>query len=146
MTTGTTGTTVGALDVTCPAAPTVAAEARRRIGLRLSAWGLSRLAGDVESSAAELIANACAAVPEGHIRVRFVREARSVLLAVWDGSDLMPEMRPLVELRLDDLDLSEEALDDNGGWGLHIVRSLASECGVRRTRPTGKWVWAGFSF
>ncbi|MBC6460041.1 hypothetical protein HKK72_19430 [Actinomadura sp. HBU206391] len=54
----------------------------------------------------------------------------------------MPSPRPVVELELDDLDLSEENFDDNGGWGLSLARELASECGVTRTEHGGKWVWA----
>lgn len=141
----TEATTIGALDMSCLAAMTVAADARQRIGLRLSAWGLARLSADVQLVAAELIANACAATPEGQIGVRLVPEAGSVLLAVWDGSDEMPSVQPVTELALEDLDLSEENLDDNGGWGLHLVQSLSSECGIRRTDPVGKWVFARFA-
>lgn len=36
----------------------------------------------------------------------------------------------MTELTLEDLDLSEEAFDDNGGWGLHIVQGLSAKCGV----------------
>lgn len=80
------------LDMKCLAARTVAADARQRIGLRLSAWGLARLSGDVQLVAAELIANACAATPEQEIVVRFCREAGSVLLAVWDASEQIPSV------------------------------------------------------
>jgi hypothetical protein len=61
---------------------------------------------------------------------------------VWDGSDRLPQVQPIKEMSADDLDLSPENFDDNGGWGLHIVRATASECGVRKTAPYGKWVWA----
>lgn len=135
-------TALGALDMTCLAAATVAAEARQRIALRLSAWGLMRLSGDVQLIAAELIANACSITPEGRIRVRFEREPKAVLLAVWDGSGRLPRVRPAKELELDDLDLREENFDRNGGWGLQLVQSLSSECGVSRTDPIGKWVWS----
>lgn len=137
--------TLEALDMTCLAAGTVGADARQRIELRLSGWGLTRLADDAQLIAAELIANACAATPTGHIRIRFSRETGSVLLAVWDAGDLLPQVRPVRELELDDLDLREERFDDNGGWGLQLVQALSTECGVSRTRPNGKWVWARLS-
>jgi hypothetical protein len=65
-----------------------------------------------------------------------------VLLAVWDSSDHMPTVKEVVELTLDDLDLSEENFDNNGGWGLPLVRALSCDCGVSKTNPRGKWVWA----
>lgn len=134
--------TAGALDMTCLAAATVAAEVRQRIDFRLASWAMSGLAHDAHLIAAELIANACAATPEGSIRVRFSREARGVVMAVWDASDEGPKLQPLKELELEDLDLSPENFDDNGGWGLHMVRAVAAETGIRLTEPHGKWVWA----
>lgn len=137
--------TFEALDMTCLAAGTVGADARQRIELRLSGWGLTLLADDAQLIAAELITNACAATPDRHIRIRFSRETNSVLLAVWDASDLLPRVRPTRELELDDLDLNEESYDDNGGWGLQLVQALSTECGVSRTHPNGKWIWARIS-
>lgn len=133
------------LDITCMAARTVAGDVRQRIEFRLAGWGLREIAADVQSVAAELVGNACAVTPRSLIRVRFVRGPAAVVLAVWDSSDLMPQVRPYRELTLADLDLSEENLDRNGGWGLHIVRALSSECGVTLTEPSGKWAWARFS-
>lgn len=141
----TQATQFDSLDMTCFAAATVAADVRQRIGLRLSAWGLTGLAGDVHVVATELIANACAATPRGRIGVRFCTETGSLLLAVWDASDELPRIQPVKELTLEDLDLCEEHFDDNGGRGLHLVQALAGDCGVRRTEPTGKWVWARFT-
>lgn len=132
------------LDMTCLAARTVPAEVRQRIGLRLAAWGLEGLGGDVRLVATELVANACAETPQGRIRVRFTRQPDGLLLAVWDGGDRMPHVRPVRQLEPDDLDLSEDALDRNGGWGLQLVEALSRECGVNRTYPNGKWVWAGW--
>jgi signal transduction histidine kinase len=135
-------TALGGLDMTCLAAATLAAEARQRIDLRLAAWHLEHLAHDARLIAAELISNACAAAPEAEIRIRFTREPAGVALAVWDSSDEMPRVRTIVELDPEDLDLSQESWDDNGGWGLPLVQAIAAECGVRPTPPHGKWVWA----
>jgi signal transduction histidine kinase len=135
-------TPLDGLDVTCLAAATLSAEVRQRIGYRLASWRLEHLADDARLIAAELVANACAATPAGEIRVTFSREPAAVLLAVWDSSDAMPRVGPIVELEPEHLDLSPEGWDANGGWGLPIVRALASECGVTETPPRGKWVWA----
>jgi hypothetical protein len=125
------------LDVTCLAARNVAGELRKRLEYRLTAWGLTAIADDACLVATELITNACHATPGKQIRIRFARERGSVLVGVWDSSDRMPEVRPI-----GDLDTSPEHFDDNGGWGLPLVRALAVECGVHRTTPNGKWVWA----
>jgi anti-sigma regulatory factor (Ser/Thr protein kinase) len=109
---------------------------------RLTAWRLPYIAHDACLIATELIANACEATPEGEICIRFARESAAVLLSVWDTSDRMPAVRPVRELTPAELDLSPEHFDDNGGWGLPLVRAIATECGVHRTIPTGKWVWA----
>ncbi|WP_169744419.1 ATP-binding protein [Spirillospora albida] len=115
--------------------------------LRLGEWGLARIAGDVHLVAGELVANAVRAAPDGEIRVRFVREVRSVFLAVWDSSDGRPVVRPVAELSLDDIVPDARALDPGhddgtGGWGLPIVQALSLRCGVERTAPHGKWVWS----
>lgn len=132
------------LDIRCLPAPTVAAEARSRVEFRLSAWGLTAYAQDIRLVTSELVANACAETPYDMIRVRFVREPAAVVLGVWDRSDTLPQVQPVEELTLEDLDLTPEKFDDNGGRGLQLVQSLATECGVRRTEPHGKWVWARF--
>jgi anti-sigma regulatory factor (Ser/Thr protein kinase) len=140
MTTQTKG--LDQLDMACFAAGTVAAEVRHRIGLRLAGWSLNGVAGDVQLIAAELVANACEATPDGQIWIRFFREPSALYLSVWDESDRMPEPRPVEDLTLDDLDLSPENFDCNGGRGLQLVQALSSECGVTRTQPRGKWVWS----
>jgi anti-sigma regulatory factor (Ser/Thr protein kinase) len=132
----------GGLDITCMAATTVAAEVRQRIGIRLAEWGLSGVVDDACLVAGELVVNACEATPDGAIRIRFTRESRTVTFAVWDASDRMPQVRRVIELEPEDLDLSPENWDNNGGWGLSLVQALSSECGVSRTAPRGKWVWA----
>lgn len=141
---GTQATAFNALDWTCLAVGTVAAEVRQLIALRLTDWRLTSLSSDVQLVAAELVANACAVTPDSRIRVRLTREPQAVLLGVWDGSGYMPQVRPVKELSLDDIDLSPENFDRNGGWGLQLVQSISAECGVTRTSPQGKWVWARF--
>lgn len=138
----TTTTTLGGLDMTCLAAPTLPAETRRRIDIRLAAWHLEHVGTDARLIAAELVTNACAATPVGEIRIRFVREPATLLLAVWDSSNEMPRVKQLVDLEPEDLDLSPENWDNNGGWGLPMVQAVAAECGITETPPRGKWIWA----
>ncbi|MER6810495.1 ATP-binding protein [Spirillospora sp. NPDC000708] len=140
----------GELDVVCLAAATVPGMVRALVEFRLTEWGLMALAGDVHLIAGELVANAIQSTPDREIRVRFVREARAVVLQVWDASDAMPVARPVAEMTLDDIVPDPCALDaghddGTGGWGLPIVQALASRCGVERTSP-GKWVWAEVAF
>jgi anti-sigma regulatory factor (Ser/Thr protein kinase) len=115
--------------------------------MRLHAWGLAHLAGDVLLVADELIVNACAATPQQRIRVRFTREPGAVLIQVWDSSNARPVVRPAAELTVDDVAPDPEALEPGhlagmGGRGLVIVQALASECGITPTQPSGKWMWA----
>ncbi|MEU8344027.1 hypothetical protein AB0C74_20210 [Spirillospora sp. NPDC048832] len=65
-----------------------------------------------------------------------------IIIAVWDADHALPEAKPPTELTLEDLDLSAEAFDDNGGWGLHIVQALSARCGVTADPAGGKWVWS----
>jgi anti-sigma regulatory factor (Ser/Thr protein kinase) len=139
---------LGDLDMTCLAAETAAGQVRFQIEIRLGEWGLLHIAQDVYLIAAELVSNAVRHAPEdGQIGVQFTRESGAVLLGVWDSSNEMPESKPVVELSLLDIKPDPYALDPGhddgtGGWGLPIVEALSSECGVNRTKPTGKWVWA----
>ncbi|WP_433466126.1 ATP-binding protein [Spirillospora sp. CA-128828] len=119
---------------------------RTLVEFRLAEWGLGKVADDVLLIAGELVANAAEATPDQQIRVRFAREVGAVLLAVWDSSEKMPVVKPVVELALEDVVPDARALDawyddGTGGWGLPLVRALASKCGVTQTKP-GKWVWA----
>ncbi|WP_165966850.1 ATP-binding protein [Actinomadura sp. 7K507] len=137
----------GELDISCLAAGTTSGLVRTLVEFRLAEWGLEKIAGDVLLIAGELVANAVQNTRDREIRVRFTREAGTVVLAVWDSSDEMPVVRPVVELTLDDVVPDACALDDGyddgtGGWGLPLVQALSSDCGVRRTEPSGKWVWA----
>ncbi|MFB4304540.1 ATP-binding protein [Actinomadura sp. GTD37] len=125
--------TAGAFDVEFLAARTAVGQVRTLVGLRLASWGLSRSCDDVKLIASELVTNAVVHPDEGEggqIRVRFTREACGVLLEVWDSSDSMP--------------VRKEDAEGPGGRGLAIVEAMASECGVWRTEPHGKWVWARY--
>ena len=139
---------VGELDISCLAAGTTAGLVRTLVRFRLDEWGLEKVADDVLLIAGELVANAVEhSAMDRQIRVRFTREAGAVVLAVWDSSNAMPVVRPVVELALHDIAPDARALDDGhddgtGGWGLPLVQALASDCRVCKTEPHGKWVWA----
>ncbi|WP_083983295.1 ATP-binding protein [Actinomadura hibisca] len=125
--------------------PAAAGLARTLAKQRLHKWGCFHKADDVLLIVAELIANAARATPRQEIRFQLSRDAHGIVIAVWDASPQLPQPKPLVELTLDDLDLSEEALDDNGGRGLPIVQALATACGYTIDPGGGKWVWARLS-
>jgi two-component sensor histidine kinase len=131
-----------AMNFTCVAAKTLAGEVRQRVHLRLHSWSLAHLADNLLLIATELVTNACTATPDQNISVRFTREPHSVCFAVWDSSNLMPQIRSRKALTLQSLDLSPTNFDANGGWGLPLVESLSTECGISPTTPFGKWVWA----
>ncbi|MEU8803330.1 ATP-binding protein [Spirillospora sp. NPDC048819] len=137
----------GELDMSCLAAGTTSGLVRTLVEFRLAEWGLQKIAGDVLLIAGELVANAVESTPDRVVRVRFTREADAVVLAVWDSSEQMPVVRPVVEMTLDDVVADARALDagyddGTGGWGLPLVEALSAGCGVRKTEPSGKWVWA----
>ncbi|WP_165978528.1 ATP-binding protein [Actinomadura darangshiensis] len=90
----------------------------------------------------ELVTNAARQTPCEEIRLQITRDAYGVIIAVWDAADALPQAKPMAELTLEDLDLSEEAFDDNGGWGLHIVQALSTKCGVIVDPAGGKWIWS----
>jgi hypothetical protein len=116
--------------------------ARTLVQQRLFNWGYMHISCDVLLTTAELVANASEATPGREIKIRFSRDTCGVLLEVWDSSNQIPQPKPIIELTLDDLDLSEENWDGNGGWGLPIVQALALDCGYTPDPSGGKWVWA----
>ncbi|GGU99870.1 hypothetical protein GCM10010182_16200 [Actinomadura cremea] len=137
----TKATQSGELDISCLAARSTPGMVRTLVGFRLDEWGLRKIADDVLLIVAELITNAGRITPDSEIRVRVAREGGAVLVAVWDSSDAMPLVRPLVRDVLPDASALEPGRHE-GGRGLHLVRALASGCGACRTEPSGKWVWA----
>ena len=117
------------------ASPAVSGMARDQVAGALRRWGLPFLVSDAVLVIGELVANAVEASRVADvIKVHVGLGAGEVVLAVWDGSDARPVTRH-VELSLETLDLSPERFDDNGGWGLSIVESLAARCWVDPTPP-----------
>ncbi len=124
--------------------PVAAGLARTLLEQRLRRWEYTALRGDVLLVASELVGNAAEATPGRRIRLRLSREARGVLLAVWDASPARPRPRPVVVLTPEALDETDETFDNGGGWGLTLVQVLSSSCGVQTDEGGGKWVWASF--
>jgi anti-sigma regulatory factor (Ser/Thr protein kinase) len=135
----------------CNATPVAAGRVRLLLESRIPGWGLpaSRYREVRESLAlviTELINNAVGETPDREIRIRCCRDftARIIRVGVWDSSDRHPNVA-MPDLPPETLDLSPENFDDNGGWGLPIVQTLSTSCGVEPTSGGGKWVWANIS-
>lgn len=122
--------------------PAAAGLARTLTGPRIRKWGYSSILDDALLIVAELISNAAEATPGKEIRFQLSRDDYGLIIAAWDSSPRLPQSKPVTELTLEDLDLSEESFDDNGGWGLPIVQALSSTCGCARDPHGGKWIWA----
>ncbi|MCP2339427.1 ATP-binding protein [Actinomadura rupiterrae] len=122
--------------------PAAAGLARTMAAERLRKWGHFHLNDDVALIVAELVANAAEATPRAEIRFQLSRDGYGIVIAVWDSSAALPVAKPVVEMSLDDLDISEESFDANGGWGLPIVAALSSACGCTADPAGGKWIWA----
>lgn len=116
--------------------------ARTLTDVQLEKWGQSHISDDALLVASELINNAIEATPGREITYEMTRVDGTITLAVWDSSDRFPARRPPVEYTPDNLDLSPEHWDDNGGWGLNIVTTIAANCGYTSDPRGGKWVWA----
>lgn len=137
--------TLPTIDLSCLATPNVLAHVRTLLEFRFADW---RLAADGFSDfrenllliADELVTNAVTETPESQIRISCRYDHVIVTFAVWDSSFREPTY-VMPQLDAENLDLSPERFDANGGWGLTLVRNLASDFGVSRT-STGKWVWA----
>ncbi len=109
---------------------------------RLSNWDYSHILDDALLIVSELVTNAIQRTPDEEIRLQISRDEDGVIIAVWDRDAQYPGPKPRKTLTLEDLDVSEEAFDDNGGRGLQIVRALSVRCGATRDPAGGKWVWA----
>ncbi|GAA2733436.1 ATP-binding protein [Actinocorallia aurantiaca] len=135
----------GELRMGMAASPASAGLAWTLVGQRLLSWGLGEDARyDAHLILAELVANAVAVTPVGgSITLHCRRDADGVVLGIADSCPGLPrDPPPVVELELEDLDLSEESFDDNGGWGLTLVAALSADCGVTPLDSGGKVVWA----
>ncbi|MFD0856870.1 ATP-binding protein [Actinomadura adrarensis] len=124
------------------ASPASIGVARTLTDARLRNWDNSSILDDALLIVTELVTNAAEITPGKKIVFQLSRDAGGIIIAVWDSSILMPEPKPVVELTLEDLDLSPENFDNNGGWGLPLVEALSASCGVTRDPKGGKWVWA----
>jgi anti-sigma regulatory factor (Ser/Thr protein kinase) len=117
------------------ALPTAPGVARGHVRMVAREWGLADLADTAELLVSELVTNAVqasaklrtAAPPVIHLWVTSDRE--SMVLHVWDASTEMPVIRG-----------DANALDDEGGWGLLLVGTLAKDWGTYR-KAEGKVVW-----
>jgi signal transduction histidine kinase len=139
------------LDHACNATPAVAGKVRLMIDRRIPEWGVpappySEVRENLALVITELVNNAVAETPDREIRIRCSRDftARTIWVGVWDSSDRNPKVA-LPDLTPETLDLRAENFDDNGGWGLPLVRALSTSCGVEPTSGGGKWVWANIS-
>ncbi|MFI0372388.1 ATP-binding protein [Actinomadura sp. 1N219] len=128
--------------VPMPASTAAPGMARQLTQTRLYMWGYEHISDDVFLIATELVTNAVAATPGKGIKYQCSRDSAGVLIAVWDSSPDVPRPRPVIEMTIDTLDVSEEGWDDNGGRGLPIVAALAVEYGHTLDPSNGKWVWA----
>lgn len=122
--------------------PAAAGLARTLTDQWLRKWDCFRIIDDALLVVGELVANAAKETPDREIRLRIGRDEAAVTVAVWDSSDRSPVHRAVTTITLEDLDISEESFDDNGGRGLPIVHALAVDCGYTPTPGGGKWVWA----
>jgi anti-sigma regulatory factor (Ser/Thr protein kinase) len=137
------------LMICMPASPTSPRFARNLMERHLIKWGYARITDDTLLVTAELVTNAIRATPGKVIKLRCVWGASAITVEVWDSSPEPPAPAPVVELSLDDLEVSESSFDGYGGRGLHIVEALAIAWGHRfdpidpaTGHSPGKWVWA----
>jgi PAS domain S-box-containing protein len=109
-----------------PADPAIVADARKKVAVRLRAWGLEDATFVTGLVVSELVTNAIrhAASP---IQLRLIRD-RTLICEVSDGTSTAPHLR------------RGPALDE-GGRGLLLVSRLTRRWGTRQT-PHGKIIWA----
>ncbi|KAB2378999.1 ATP-binding protein [Actinomadura montaniterrae] len=138
-------TATGDLIIPLLGTPATVGLARTLADAWMCKWDYFHILDDALLIVSELVTNAAYETPHKEIRFQLSRDAQGVIIAVWDSGLGVPRPKPLRKLTLDDLDLSEEAFDDNGGWGLHIVQALATRCGATHDPAGGKWIWARMS-
>ncbi|TDD35974.1 ATP-binding protein [Actinomadura sp. KC06] len=135
-------TAAGEMIVPLMGTPASVGLARTLAASRLYNWDYSHILDDALLVISELVTNAVRQTPNEEIRVQVSRDGDGLIIAVWDGDPHYPRPKPRTTLTLEDLDISEEAFDDNGGRGLHIVQAVCVRCGATRDPAGGKWVWA----
>jgi GAF domain-containing protein/anti-sigma regulatory factor (Ser/Thr protein kinase) len=104
-----------------------APSARRFAADLIVAWGLTALSDTAQLLLGEVITNAVQHTV-GDVRVRVSRKPDRLRVEVTDGSDRVPDVRPI--------DLEAE-----NGRGLFIVQALADEWGHESVETGGKTVW-----
>jgi anti-sigma regulatory factor (Ser/Thr protein kinase) len=104
-----------------------APSARRFAGDVITAWGLSEVADTAQLLLGEVITNAVQHTV-GDVRVRVAHEAGRLRVEVIDGSDRVPDVRPI-------------DTDAENGRGLFIVQALADGWGYEPVETGGKTVW-----
>jgi hypothetical protein len=118
------------------------------------AWALPAAMKDaVVRSVSELVSNAVSVSGAiDLIKIRFEWFPTCVLLSVYDASPRAPKRAtPITTLaQIDALpdDPESMAFPEVGGWGLHLVETLADATGANWLHPapqSGKWVWARFN-
>jgi anti-sigma regulatory factor (Ser/Thr protein kinase) len=112
---------------------------RSMVAETLRAWGCAELVDDALIVVSELATNAVAVSGSlGRIALLLDKEAGGLVrIGVWDGA---PGERPLAPMA-PAVDLEDGNYDDNHGWGLAIVGSLARKVGCDPLLG-GKVVWA----
>ncbi|GAA2151572.1 ATP-binding protein [Actinomadura napierensis] len=135
-------TETGDLIIPLLGAPATVGLARTLADAWIRKWDYFHILDDALLIVSELITNAVHETPAQEIRFQLSRDGHGIIIAVWDSGIGTPHAKPLRRLTLEDLDLSEEAFDDNGGWGLHIVQALSVRCGATGDPGGGKWIWA----
>ncbi|CNG76821.1 Histidine kinase-%2C DNA gyrase B-%2C and HSP90-like ATPase [Mycobacterium tuberculosis] len=122
--------------------PSAVGLARTFADTQIRKWDYPHILDNALLIVSELVTNAVRQTPDEEIRLQLSRDAYGIIIAVWDGAHELPKAKQMTELTLEDLDLSEEAFDDNGRWGLHIIQALSAKCGVTADPAGGKWIWA----
>jgi anti-sigma regulatory factor (Ser/Thr protein kinase) len=113
----------------CLLRPSVGAPAiaREYVASKLRTWGIDDAFPDVELLTSELVTNAIRH-SEGTVELSIDHpSADCVRIEVRDLSERLPVMRPLETAR-------------DGGWGLHIVGSIATRWGLEQ-RTGEKTIW-----
>ncbi|MFI1184371.1 ATP-binding protein [Streptomyces sp. NPDC020799] len=116
------------LQFSIPTAPEAVALARREVTAQLGLWGLRPGAVVVQTAVlavSELVTNTVqhAAAASAQADVRIGLGGRHLTVAVHDRDPRIPR-RPKVP-----------HLDGSGGWGLHLVQTLAAEADGRTCIP-----------